>query len=76
MGKSDQRYVISDLGFAFAVQDTQDSQQYAFRAGRESKHLSSNQLNSNRVGIYPNMAEALRVAVELNAGHARGQRTG
>ena len=61
-----QRYVVCDLGFAFAVHDTQVEQEYAFRAGKESKHLSSNELNSVRVDLLPNMAEAVRVAMELN----------
>ena len=62
-----QRFVVSDLGFAFAVHDTQVEQQYAFRAGQDEKHLSSNELNSKRVELLPNMAEAVRVAMELNA---------
>ena len=62
-----QRYVVCDLGFAFAVHDTQVEQAYAFRAGADAKHLSSNELNSVRVDLLPNMAEAVRVATELNA---------
>ena len=62
-----QRYVVCDLGFAYAVYDTQVEQEYAFRAGKDAKHLSSNELNSVRVDLLPNMTEAVRVAMELNA---------
>ena len=61
-----QRYVVADLGFAFAVHDTQDPQQYAFEAGKDKEHKSTNKLNSNRVDIFPTRAEAIRCALELN----------
>jgi hypothetical protein len=61
------RYVIADLGFAFAIQDTQVPQDYAFRAGKDSKHLSSNEVNSARVELLPSIAEAVRRTAELNA---------
>ena len=61
-----QRYVVADLGFAYAVHDTQDQQQYAFEAGKDKEHRSTNQLNTRRVEIFPTTAEAVRCAQELN----------
>jgi len=61
------RYVVSDPGFALAVHDTQAHQEYAFRAGKDAKHLSSNEINTERVDLFPNMAEAVRCAMDLNA---------
>ena len=60
------RYVVSDLGFAFAVHDTQDRQDYDFPAGREKEHASTNRVNGRRVEICATRAEAQRVADALN----------
>jgi len=68
MSKPRQRYVVADLGFGFAVHDTQAKQEYAFRAGREKDHASSNQLNTRRVEIFPTVEEAIRCARELSRG--------
>ena len=61
-----QRFVVSSLGFAFAVHDTQMRQEYAFEAGRDKPHKSSNELNGRRVELFPTRAEAERFASELN----------
>ena len=66
MSKEKKRFVVADLGFAFAVHDTHAEQEYAFRAGKDADHLSSNQLNSDRVDIFPTIEEAVRRALELN----------
>jgi len=66
------RFVVSDLGFAFAVHDTQEKQEYAFRAGKEKAHKSSNALNSRRIELFPTREEAVRLALELNEKHAAG----
>lgn len=63
------RFVVSDLGFGFAVHDTQEKQEYAFRAGKDKAHKSSNALNTRRVELYPTREEALRCARDLNAKH-------
>jgi len=67
------RFVVSDLGFAYAVHDTQLRQEYAFEAGADKDHASTNNLNSERVDIFGTLDEARRVADELNRRHASGQ---
>lgn len=66
------RFVVSDLGFTFAVHDTEVKQEYAFRAGKDKAHRSSNALNSRRLELFPTRAEAVRRARELNAKHEAG----
>ena len=73
MSKPRRRFVISDLGFGYAVHDTGAPQDYAFPAGKEKDHLSSNQLNSERVGIFATREEALRLAERLNLEYGPGQ---
>ncbi|MEX1025398.1 MAG: hypothetical protein WD226_10005 [Planctomycetota bacterium] len=60
------RYVVSDLGFAFAVHDTRAPQEYAFEAGRSATHLSSNRLNTRRVELCATREKAQLLADELN----------
>lgn len=66
------RFVVSDLGFSFAVHDTQAKQEYSFRAGRDKAHKSSNALNTRRLELFPTREEALRLAQELNEKHEAG----
>ena len=66
------RFVISDLGFTFGVHDTQAKQEYAFRAGKEKAHKSSNALNGVRIELFPTREEAVRKALELNEKHEAG----
>jgi hypothetical protein len=66
------RFVLSDLGFTFAVHDTQVPQDYAFRAGKDKDHKSSNALNSRRIDLFATREEALRLALELNGKHDAG----
>ena len=66
------RFVVSDLGFTFAVHDTQAKQPYAFRAGKDKAHKSSNALNTRRLELFPTREEALRLAQELNEKHESG----
>ena len=66
------RFVVSDLGFTFAVHDTQAKQDYAFRAGKDKPHKSSNPLNTRRIELFPTREEALRLAQELNEKHEAG----
>lgn len=66
------RFVVSDLGFTFAVHDTQKKQAYAFRAGKDKNHKSSNALNSERLDLFPTREEAARRALELNEQHEAG----
>jgi len=66
------RFVVSDLGFAFAVHDTQVKQEYAFRAGKDKAHKSSNALNSRRIDLFPTREEAVRLVLELNQKHEAG----
>jgi len=69
---SKRRFVVSDLGFTFAVHDTQAKQGYAFQAGKDKAHKSSNVLNGQRVELFPTREEAVRAALELNEKHERG----
>ena len=66
------RFVVSDLGFTFAVHDTQAKQDYAFEAGRDKAHKSSNRINSRRIDLFPTRDEAVRLALELNEKHEAG----
>ena len=66
------RFVVSDLGFTFAVHDTQAKQQYAFEAGRDKTHKSSNAINTRRIELFPTREEAVRLALELNEKHESG----
>jgi len=70
--KKKRRFVVSDLGFTFAVHDTQKKQEYAFRAGKDKAHKSSNPLNSERLDLFPTREEAVRKALELNRKHEAG----
>ena len=67
------RFVVSDLGFIYAVHDTQAHQEYAFQSGKGKKHSSTNALNSRRVELFPTRVEAVRCALDLNARHERGR---
>jgi hypothetical protein len=69
MARTPPRFVVSRLGFAFAVHDTQTPQEYAFEAFKP--HKSSNPLNGERVGLFPTREEAERFAWELNQKHAQ-----
>lgn len=62
-----QRYVVSDLGFAYAVHDTRQPQSYAFPAGRDKPHPSHNALNTRRLGIFATRAQAQAFADQRNA---------
>ena len=71
--KQPKRFVVSNLGFAFAVHDTQVRQEYAFEAGKDAKHASNNALNTERVEICPTREIAQQIADRLNAQFERGQ---
>jgi hypothetical protein len=66
------RFVVSALGFSFAVHDTQAKQDYAFQAGKDKPHKSSNVLNTRRIELFPTREEAVRLALELNEKHEAG----
>jgi len=65
-GPKRRRYVISDLGFTYAVHDTQAPQEYEFETGKDKPHISTNELNSVRVALFPTREEAVREALRLN----------
>jgi hypothetical protein len=60
------RYRVSNLGFGFAVHDTESPQEYAHPAGRDKQHRSRNRLNSRILEIVPTRAQAQRIADQLN----------
>lgn len=66
MASEEDRFVVSDLGFAFAVHDTQVTQEYAFDAGRESDHKSNNRANGRRVEICATREMAQAIADRMN----------
>ena len=72
--KQHRRYVVSDLGFAFAVHDTQAPQQYAFPTGKDKEHKSSNMYNVERVEVVPTREMAIQITNELNEKHDREKR--
>ena len=59
------RFFVSDLGFGFAVYDTQAEGEYNFVAGKDKEHKSSNKLNSRRLDVFATEDEAVRYALEL-----------
>jgi hypothetical protein len=73
MQSKKRRFVVSDLGFTFAVHDTEMRQQYDFEAGKDKPHKSSNALNSRRIDLFPTREEAVRLALELNERHEAGK---
>ncbi len=60
------RFIVSNLGFAFAVHDTRVPQEYAFEAGREKPHKSQNALNTRRLAVFPTRTQAQAHADRLN----------
>ena len=72
MQSKKRRFVVSDLGFSFAVHDTGAKQEYAFEAGKDKPHKSSNALNTRRIDLFATREEAVRFALELNAKHESG----
>jgi hypothetical protein len=72
MQSKKRRFVVSDLGFGFAVHDTRAKQEYAFEAGKDKPHKSSNALNTRRIDLFPTREEAVRLALELNTQDEKG----
>jgi hypothetical protein len=68
--RSTPRFFVSNIGYAFAVHDRATKAHYAFPAGREKKHLSSNEHNTKIVEVVATRAEAQRLADALNRAHA------
>ena len=64
------RFVVSNLGFGYAVQDTGEPAKYEFPAGRDKEHASSNPRNAKILEIFPTRAQAQVLADELNAKQA------
>ena len=69
--RAGQRYIVSNLGFGYAVHDTQVGQEYAFRAGKDKEHKSTNALNTKRLEVFATRAQAQAYADERNAEHER-----
>jgi len=67
MDSSRKRYVVSDIGFAYAVHDTMVQQDYQFEAGKDKEHASTNSLNTRRVEICPTREVAQSIADRMNA---------
>ncbi len=65
MTSSNPRYRVSNIGYAYAVHDTQVPQDYVHPAGREKEHPSKNLFNTRIVEVVPTYAEARRIAEEL-----------
>lgn len=65
--KTKKRYVVSNFGYAFAVQDTGQPAEYPHPAGKDKEHASSNPRNARVLEIFPTRAQAQVLADELNA---------
>ncbi|MFT5287999.1 MAG: hypothetical protein ACI8QS_001763 [Planctomycetota bacterium] len=65
------RYVVSDLGFAYGVHDTQAPAAYSFEAGKDKAHPSNNELNTVRIDICATRVRAQQIVDRLNAEFAR-----
>jgi hypothetical protein len=70
------RFRVSNIGYAFAVHDTAVRQEYAFEAGRDRAHRSTNPFNTRIVEIVPTSAQAQAIADRLNAEAERGSAAG
>ena len=65
--KAGKRYVVSNFGFAWAVQDTGERIGYERRAKTDKTEASSNLRNARLVDVFPTRAQAQARADELNA---------
>lgn len=64
--KIQKRYVVSNFGFGFAVQDTGEPAEYPHPAGKDQEHASSNRRNTKVLEIFPTRGQAQALADELN----------
>jgi len=60
------RFIVSNLGFGYAVQDTGEPAKYEHPAGADKEHASSNPRNTKILEIFPTRAQAQTLADELN----------
>ena len=60
------RFQVSNLGFSFAVHDTQAKKPYELPAGAGKNQASKNDFNSLIVAIFPTRAHAHAHAQRLN----------
>ena len=64
---ANRRYIVSNFGFAWAVQDTGDPVAYLRRGKNENTEKSSNIRNARMVDVFPTRIQAQQHADELNA---------
>ncbi len=65
------RYVVSNFGFGWAVQDTGERVAYE-RPGKTKKtESSSNPRNARTLEVFPTRAQAQALADDLNAGRSK-----
>ena len=64
--KANKRFVVSNFGFAWAVQDTGERVEYKRRGKNENTELSNNPRNARMVDVFPTRAQAQDRADELN----------
>jgi len=74
--RSNRRFVVNDIGYAFAVHDTGVPEEYGHPAGADKEHLSSNRLNSRMLEIFPTRERAQAYADKLEERAARSGGTG
>ena len=65
--KAGKRYVVSNFGFGWAVQDTLERVGYERPAKTDKTEASSNLRNARMVDLFPTRAQAQARADELNA---------
>ena len=71
--RAGKRFVVSNLGFAWAVQDTGEPVSYGRRGKNENTESSSNLRNVRMVEFFPTLAQAQAHADELNARETTGR---
>lgn len=67
------RYVVSNFGFGWAVQDTGERVSYERRGKNDHTESSSNPRNARLLEVFPTRTQAQALADELNAKQAAGR---
>lgn len=66
--RAGKRYVVSNFGFGWAVQDTGERVSYERRGKTDKTEASNNLRNARMVELFPTRAQAQDHADQLNAG--------
>lgn len=69
--RAGKRYVVSNFGFGWAVQDTGERVGYERPGKTDKTEASNNPRNARLVELFPTRAQAQAKADELNAGETQ-----